>query len=193
MDDFVNIPAPPAAPPMGGGPMVMTDATYTVPPRHMWMYELHPKPMAEDDDDDDEEKEQKPYCYLCEVSAVSAKGEPNEYHQEMMRFAHQNMHQLEPEYLCECIERYYANHVQEHTLHQLPFLKQTVFDHLTRHEVNPKFTRIRARRVAEQYDDMYCRTMYRKDMNGDPLPPSDKNVDAHLKVLKFLIQVSEAK
>jgi hypothetical protein len=138
-----------------------------------------------------------PYCYLCEVSSTTK--HPNEWRDRMMAFLRANCRELDPKYLCECAVTFYNNSIarqqilarddddeEEEQVKPRVLLPETVYEHLTRHMIDPVFTAARTIRTLMEYDDLYTRTMCRYDDNGKEEAPNTNHVRTHLQVLKEL-------
>ena len=164
------------------------------------MYEIADKPLPSTVEtleslDNNREGEpdvvaEKPYCYFCEVA--SEPDHPNEYRDKMMQFISRYIDELEPELLCAGVERYHANMILPYLLagdDRRPFLRKTVWDHLTRHQINQRFQANRDIRDLMELEDAYNRTSWRKDTMGNALPPHEKNTLTRLKVTQLKHQL----
>jgi hypothetical protein len=183
---------------------------YVTPPEFRWMYRKRTRPddmdvIHEDGGGEDQEdgfvdcKEQRPYCYLCAVSSTPS--EPNEWRDKIMLFARTQIRELAPDFLCECISTFYDNSVLAEVdgmdeedggggggAAAIPraFTPEAVYQHFTRHMIDPHFTAARAVRTLMQYDDAFTKTMHKIDADGNALPPHAENTKVHLKVLQQL-------
>lgn len=157
------------------------------------------EPGADDDDDDAEsiagveqmpDAKTDPYCYLCE--AASTPNNPDLCRDKIMTFLRTQARELKPELLCECAVVFYNNSVAAELLAGDPmarprkFTAAMVYEHITRHMLDPAFAGSRIVRVLMAYDDMFTRTMQKKNGDGQLLAPDAEATKTHLKVLEKL-------
>lgn len=132
--------------------------------------------------DDQALEEDDDYCYLCNT----CDDERNNYRARIYEFV-SRFGRIHPRKICQYIERYYNTWLREFTQRNWNYHK--IYEHFTQHELNRRIATAENARFLVELISHLRKFIRRADAAGTEIPPSDRQINTILKVMKVQDQM----